>query len=79
MAKILKQASDRLTTGITYLLHTPEDTKEPKNYHPVTCLSTVYMLTRILPEESHYIWKNVAYCQHSEKDVTLEVKDARIN
>jgi hypothetical protein len=31
-----------LTTGITYLLPKSEDTKEPKNYRPITRLSTMY-------------------------------------
>jgi hypothetical protein len=31
-----------LTTGIMYLLPTSEETKEPKNYRPITCLSTMY-------------------------------------
>jgi hypothetical protein len=31
-----------LTTGIMYLLHKSEDTKEPKNYQPITCLLTMY-------------------------------------
>jgi hypothetical protein len=30
-----------LTTAITYLLPTSEDTKEPKNYLPITCSSAM--------------------------------------
>jgi hypothetical protein len=37
-----KQMPDWLTTGITYLLPKSGDTKEPKNYRPITCLSTMY-------------------------------------
>jgi hypothetical protein len=33
---------DWLTTGITYLIPKSGDTKEPKNYRPITCLSTMY-------------------------------------
>jgi hypothetical protein len=33
---------DWLTTGITYLLPKSGETKEQKNYRPITCLSTVY-------------------------------------
>jgi hypothetical protein len=33
---------DWLTTGITYLLPKSGETKEPKNYPPITYLSTVY-------------------------------------
>jgi hypothetical protein len=44
-----KQMSDWLTTGITYLLPKSDDTKEPKNYRPITFLSTMYKaLTRII-------------------------------
>jgi hypothetical protein len=40
---------DWLTTGITYLLPKSGDTKEPNNYRPITCLSTVYKtLTEII-------------------------------
>jgi len=38
-----------LTTGITYLLPKTEDTANPKNYRPITCLPTNYkILTSIL-------------------------------
>jgi len=38
-----------LTTGITYLLPKTEDSANPKNYRPITCLPTMYkILTSIL-------------------------------
>lgn len=38
-----------LTTGITYLLPKSKNTMDPKNYRPITCLSTMYkMLTGII-------------------------------
>jgi hypothetical protein len=37
-----KQMPDWLTTGITYQLPKSGDTKEPKNYRPITRLSTAY-------------------------------------
>jgi hypothetical protein len=37
-----KQMLDWLITGLTYLLPKSGDTKEPKNYRPITCLSTMY-------------------------------------
>jgi hypothetical protein len=37
-----KQMPDWLTTGITYLFLKSDDTKEPKNYRPISCLSTMY-------------------------------------
>jgi hypothetical protein len=33
-----------LTTGVTYLIPKNENTENPKNYRPVTCLSTTYKL-----------------------------------
>jgi hypothetical protein len=40
----LKQIPNWLTTGIMYLLPISEDTKEPKTYQPITCLSTMYKI-----------------------------------
>jgi hypothetical protein len=37
-----KQMPDWLTAGIMYLLPKSGDTKELKNYRPITCLSTMY-------------------------------------
>jgi hypothetical protein len=46
---------DWLTTGITYLLPKSEDTKEPKNYRPITGLSTMYKtLTGIIARRITY-------------------------
>jgi hypothetical protein len=40
---------DWLTTGIIHLLPKSGDTKEPKNYQLITCLSTMYkILTGII-------------------------------
>jgi hypothetical protein len=41
-----KQTPDWLTTGITYLLPKSGDTNEPKNYRPITCLSTLYRVIK---------------------------------
>jgi hypothetical protein len=35
-------APDWLTTGITYLLPKSGDSKEVRNYRPITCLTTMY-------------------------------------
>ena len=43
-----------LVRGITYLLAKSEDTSNPKNYRPITCLSTMYkILTSILTERTY--------------------------
>lgn len=35
---------DWLTTGVTFLLSKGKETKEPKNYRPITCLPTLYKI-----------------------------------
>ena len=43
-----------LTEGTTYLLPKSEDTKNPKNYRPITCLTTTYkILTSIITERTY--------------------------
>jgi hypothetical protein len=74
-----KKMPEWLTTGIMYLLPKSEDTKEPKIYWPITCLSTMYKtLTGIIARRisSHLEEHNY---QQSKKEITLEVEDARIN
>ena len=43
-----------LSEGIIYLLPKPNDTVNPKNYRPLTCISTTYKLqTSIITERVH--------------------------
>ena len=55
--KIVRQPEESpawLVRGITYLLAKNEDTSNPKNYRPITCLSTMYkILTSILTERTY--------------------------
>jgi len=75
-----EKAPDWLTTGITYLIPKSGDSKEVRNYRHITCLTNMYKtLTGIIAKESPHVWKSRAYYQQSKKDVTLEVKIARIN
>jgi hypothetical protein len=37
-----EKAPDWLTTGITYLIPKSGDSKEVRNYRPITCLTTMY-------------------------------------
>ena len=40
--------------GTTYLLAKSNDTKDPKNYRPITCLSTTYkLLTSVLTDRTY--------------------------
>jgi hypothetical protein len=76
----LEKVPDWLTTGITYLLPNSRDSKEVRNYQPITFLTTMYKtLTGITARRSPHILKSKIYNQESKKDVTLQVKDARIN
>ena len=49
-----------LTEGVTYLLPKSEDTKNPKNYRPITCLTTTYkLLTSTMTERMYtFLEKN---------------------
>ena len=43
-----------LTQGLTYLLPKTEETKNPKNYRPITCLPTMYkILTSVITERTY--------------------------
>jgi len=43
-----------LTQGLTYLLPKTDETRNPKNYRPITCLPTMYkILTRIITERTY--------------------------
>ena len=46
--------SSWLTNGITFLLPENDETDEPKNYRPITCLSTTYKLLTSIITESAY-------------------------
>jgi hypothetical protein len=71
---------DLLTTRITYLVPKSGDTWEPKNYRPITCLSTMYKtLTRIIARRISVHLEEHNLLSQSKKDVNVEVKDARIN
>ena len=49
-----KQISQWLVNGITYLLPGSDETNNPKNYRPITCLTTMYkILTSILTEYTY--------------------------
>jgi hypothetical protein len=75
-----KQMPDWLTTGITYLLPKSGDTKEPKNYQPIICLSTMHKtLTGITARRISVHLEEHNLLPQSKKNVILEVKDARIS
>ena len=49
-----KEIPEWLTKWITYLLLKVSETNSPKNYRPITCLSTIYkILTPIITERTY--------------------------
>ena len=49
-----ENSPDWLPEGLTYLLPKTKETNKPKNYRPITCLSTTYkLLTSILTERTY--------------------------
>ena len=45
---------DWLPEGLTYLIPKSKETNNPKNYRPITCLSTIYkLLTSTLAERAY--------------------------
>ena len=56
-----EKAPDWLTDGLTHLLPKTEETKNPKNYLPITCLPTMYkILTSILTERTYTFLASLA-------------------
>ena len=52
--KTRKKTPEWMCEGTTYLLAKYNDTKDPKNYRPITCLSTTYkLLTSILTDRTN--------------------------
>ena len=52
--KNLEEIPEWLAKGITYLLPKVAETNNPKNYRPITCLSTTYkVLTSIITERTY--------------------------
>ena len=47
---------DWITEGVTYLLPKSEDTHNPKNFRPITCLTTIYKLMTSILTERMYIF-----------------------
>jgi hypothetical protein len=65
--------------GIKYLIAELDYIKEPNNYGPVTCLSTVYkMLTGIIASRISSHLEQYSLSPAEQTYFNLEVKDARI-
>ena len=49
-----EECPEWLTQGVTYLLPKTEETQNPKNYRPITCLPTMYkILTSVISERTY--------------------------
>ena len=69
-----------LTAGITYLIPKSGDSKEVRNYQPITCVTTMYkIVTGKIPKRISTHLEEYRLLPADQKDVTLELKVARIN
>ena len=54
LIKSPENSPEWIAQGTTYLLPKSENTKEPRNYRPITCLATMYkLLTSIISERTY--------------------------
>ena len=57
-----------LTEGNTYLVAKDQNTQDPKNYHPITCLPTIYKtLTSILAKKTYSYLENFQLLPEEQK------------
>lgn len=87
-----KTIPEWLTSGITFLIFKGKDSKNPKNYRPITCLPTMYklitaiisdklyehlMLNRILPPEQKGCRKGARGCKDQLLVSKMIIEDAK--
>ena len=64
----VENVPDWLTEGITYLLPKSNDTRNPKNYRPITCLTTTYkILTSIITDRMYKFLDENSILPHEQK------------
>ena len=64
---------DWLTEGITYLLPKSQQTKNPKNYRPITCLTMMYkLLTSILTNRMYSLLEQNQLVPQEQKGCVRE-------
>jgi hypothetical protein len=69
-----------LTVGVTYLIPKNENTENPKNYRPVTCLPMTYkLITCIISRHMQKYMDNENLLPKNRKGAAAEQKDAKIN
>ena len=66
--------------GVTFLIPKNEKTKNPKNYRPVTCLSTVYkLMTSIISRRMQKYMDHENPITKEQKMCCSGSKDAKIS
>ena len=69
-----------IAQGTTYLLPKSENTKEPRNYRPTTCLATMYkLLTSIISERTYTFLEDQQLLPTEQKGVEEDPMDVRTN
>ena len=76
-----KQIPQWLVNSITYLLPKSDDTNNPKNYRPITCLTTTYkILTSILTEHTYsFLIDSNLFPDEQKKDANVGHTVVKIN
>ena len=71
---------DWLTNGTTYFLLRNDETNNPKNYRPITCLHTMYkILTSILSDRAYKHLTNNSLLPVDINVVVKAAMDAKVN
>jgi len=74
------QIPEWLTTGVTFLIPKNENTENPKNYRPVTCLPTIYkLMTYIISRRMEKYTDDKNLMLKEQKGCCSGSKDAKIN
>ena len=74
------QIPEWLTAGVNFLIPKNENTENPKNCRPVTCLPTMYrLITSVICRRSKNIWMMKILYQKNKKGATEDQKDRKIS
>ena len=74
------QIPEWLTAGVTFLVPKNEDTENPKNYTPVTCLPTIYkLITSIISRRTQKYADGEKLMPKEQKGCSRGQKDAKIS
>jgi len=74
------QIPEWLTAGVIFLIPKNENTENPKNYRPVTCLPTLYkLITSVISRHMQKYMDDENLYQKNTKGATEEQQDAKIS